>query len=283
MSQFVAHPEAFTVSRPRDFSHLSQDGDASLWQSIHNGEFKLYYQPIVHLLTGAVHGLEVLLRWNHPVQGLLAPTEFLPVMEQTGSLLRLDRWVLRSACQQLRQWQMQGVVNSDFFISVNFSASQFEQPDLLPYFKVVLDETQLLPRSLKVEITESKMMQNLPVVVKNLQALQQLQVQISLDDFGTGYSSLSYLHQLPIDTLKLDSSFLSHLQDTPIKLKLLTAIVQMSQTLGLPLVAEGIETKGQLAQLKLLGCEFGQGYWFQVPREAEVITDYLTYCGHRLP
>lgn len=275
MSHFIACPAQSTVAYPC-VSGSQSDWEMSLWRSIHNGEFKLYYQPIVHLLTGTIHGVEVLLRWDHPGRGLLAPAAFIPLMEKNGVLLQFDRWVLRSACQQLKQWQTQGTVNSNFFLSVNLSAAQFEQPDLLPCLESILQETQLSPPSLKLEITESSMMQNLAVVVQNLQALRQLQVQISLDDFGTGYSSLSYLHQLPIDFLKLDGSFLAHLQETPIKLKLLTAIVQMSQILGFPLVAEGIETKGQLAQLKLLGCEFGQGYWFQAPGEAEAITHYLS-------
>ncbi|MBD3884650.1 EAL domain-containing protein [Phormidium tenue FACHB-886] len=250
--------------------------ETDLRKSVQNKELALYYQPIVELATGAVVGAEALIRWHHPTYGLIPPDQFIPIAEETGFILKLGRWVLIEACCQLRRWQQQQIVNSSFSISVNISACQFAQPDFVQQIDEILAKTQVDSQCLKLEITETVIMQNLVSSAKVFHSLHQRSIQLSIDDFGTGYSSLSYLHSFPIDNLKIDRSFVQSLHKKGNALGLVTAIVQIAETLGMFLIAEGIETNEQLAQLKLLGCHFGQGYLFSKPLLLEEMSNFLS-------
>jgi diguanylate cyclase (GGDEF)-like protein/PAS domain S-box-containing protein len=239
--------------------------ETDLQQAIERQEFQVYYQPIVLLETGKITGFEGLVRWKHPLRGFIAPDQFISVAEETGLILPLGQWVLREACHQMRAWQIQFPRNKPLTISVNVSAKQLMQPNLTGQVAQILHETNLDARSLKLELTESVLMENTESVTAVMQQLKVLGVSLSLDDFGTGYSSLSYLHRFPIDTLKIDRSFVNKMTCGDKNLEIIRAIIMLSQALGMDVVAEGIETADQLAQLSQLQCKYGQGYFFFKP------------------
>jgi EAL domain-containing protein (putative c-di-GMP-specific phosphodiesterase class I) len=191
--------------------------------------------------------------------------DFIPVAEDTGQILPIGQWALQEACRQMRRWQRRFPSDPPLFISVNLSSKQFTQPDMIEQVKDILDETKLDPRSLKLEITESVVMENIDTATEMLKQLRALGVQLSIDDFGTGYSSLSYLHRFPIDTLKVDRSFVMRMVDNNENIEIVRTILMLAQNLGMDVVAEGVETKEQLALLRKLGCENGQGYFFSRP------------------
>jgi len=255
--------------------------ETDLRQSIQRKELALYYQPIVELETGTIVGVEALIRWHHPAQGLIPPDRFIAIAEETGFILKLGHWALQEACTHLRHWQDQGVVSSSFSVSVNVSACQFAQPDFVKQLDVILAETQIAPQCLKLEITETVIMQDIPLVADNISNLQQRSIQLSIDDFGTGYSSLSYLHSFSVENLKIDRSFISRLHKKKNNFGLVTAIVQIGKAMKMNLIAEGIETSEQLAHLKLLGCQFGQGYLFSKPLPSEEMVDLLSASTHK--
>ncbi|MBK4732590.1 EAL domain-containing protein [Oxynema sp. CENA135] len=250
--------------------------EADLRHAIERNEFQLYYQPIVSLTTGKIVGFEALLRWPHPTRGLVSPVEFIPIAEETGSIVALDRWVLREACQQLSQWQTEGLIDEKIAVSVNFSARQFSQPDLIEYIDRILTETQLNPRCLKLEITESAIMENTESAAAILRQLRDRHIHLSIDDFGTGYSSLSYLHHFPVDTIKVDKSFVQRLDGSTHNLGLIPAIISIAQTMGMSVIAEGIETVEQLTQLRALKCNYSQGFLFSQPLKAQEAIALLT-------
>lgn len=250
--------------------------ETDLRKAILNDEFIVHYQPIVDLATETVIGVEALLRWQHPHLGMIPPDQFIPIAEETGLILKLGRWVLEAACQQLYEWQQHHLVNSTFSMSVNVSAHQFAQADYVQQIDDVLAKTQLAPQCLKLEMTETVIMQNNMLAATVIQQLHDRQVQLSIDDFGTGYSSLNYLHAFPLDYLKIDRSFIQRLRQGKNSLGLVTAIVQIAKTMGMNLVAEGIETEEQLTQLRQLGCHLGQGYLFSKPLPADEIPALLT-------
>ena len=247
--------------------------ETDLRKAIQHNEFVLHYQPIVELETETIVGVEALIRWHHPTKGLISPDQFVPIAEETGFILKLGRWALKEACHQLCYWQRQQIVNSSFSISVNVSAYQFAQPDFIKQIDEILEETQLDPQCLKLEVTETVIIQNLASAADVICRLHERLIQLSIDDFGTGYSSLSYLHSFPVDNLKIDQSFIHRLHQEKTNLGLLTAIVQIAKTMEMDLIAEGIETSEQLIQLKLLGCQFGQGYLFSKPVPPEEIAN----------
>jgi diguanylate cyclase (GGDEF)-like protein/PAS domain S-box-containing protein len=232
----------------------------------------LQYQPIVSLKTNRVMGFEALIRWNHPQRGLVSPAEFIPLAEETGLIVPIGYWVLRQACQQLYNWQQSIALTWPLFVSVNLSSRQFAQPDLVEQVSLILQETNLHPRYLKLEITESVVMQNAEVATTMLQQLKKLGIQLAIDDFGTGYSSLSYLHRFPIDTLKIDRSFINRIDIDGENLEIVRTIVTLAWNLGMDVIAEGVETAKQLAQLKALKCEYAQGYFFARPMVYEDAT-----------
>ncbi|MBE9178053.1 EAL domain-containing protein [Oculatella sp. LEGE 06141] len=234
-------------------------------------EFLLHYQPIVALKSRHIIGFEALLRWQHPQRGMISPAEFVPISEETGLIVPLGTWVLREACRQMRYWQTQFTTIPPLTISVNLSGKQFT-PQLISQVNHILNETGLDPSSLKLEITESVLMENADAAVTMLSQLKAIGIQLAVDDFGTGYSSLSHLHRFPIDTLKIDRSFISKIDRDGEQLAIVRTIMTLAWNLGMEVVAEGVETPKQLAQLRALQCEYGQGYLFSKPiASSEVI------------
>ncbi|MEM1308222.1 MAG: EAL domain-containing protein [Cyanobacteria bacterium P01_H01_bin.153] len=239
--------------------------EMSLRRAIKNSEFYLVYQPIFLVRTQAVIGVESLLRWHHPTQGVISPTQFIPLAEKTGLIIPLGWWVLEESCRQLKEWQTTIPGAENLFISVNMSSRQFAQRELLEGIQQILAKTGLSPRFLKIELTESVLIDNSDSIIGILDGIRKMGIKLSIDDFGTGYSSLSYLHQFPVDTLKIDRSFLENADSDFEKLEILQSVVRLAWNLGLEVVAEGIETQRHLAQVKALRCESGQGYLFSKP------------------
>ncbi|MCA1593901.1 MAG: EAL domain-containing protein [Acidobacteria bacterium] len=248
--------------------------ETDLRKALDRREFFVLYQPIVSLDNFRLCGFEALVRWQHPERGLISPMDFIPVAEDTGQIIAIGEWTLSEACRQMQRWHRQFPSDSPLFMSVNLSSKQFNQPNLIEQVSVILQKTRLDPRCLKLEITESAVMENIDKTTEMLRQLRELGVQLSIDDFGTGYSSLSYLHRFPIDTLKIDRSFVTRMVDNSENIEIVRTIVMLAQVLGMDVVAEGVETKEQLALLRKLGCENGQGYYFSRPTsvtEAEKI------------
>lgn len=243
--------------------------ETDLRRALNQDELVVFYQPIVSLPTARITGFEALIRWQHPQRGLVPPGEFIPIAEETGLIAPIGYWVLEAACQQLHQWQQQRLTDRPLTMSVNLSARQFAQPDLIEQIDRILDKTQISPELLKLEITESAIMDNSASAAIVLQKLRQRQIQICIDDFGTGYSSLSYLHSFPVDILKIDKSFVSPTGGQSSTPGLLPIMMTIAQTMGMHVVAEGIETQQQLDHLKDLNCDFGQGFLFAKPLEAD--------------
>jgi diguanylate cyclase (GGDEF)-like protein/PAS domain S-box-containing protein len=233
------------------------------------GEFFVQYQPIVSLDDFGVRGFEALVRWRHPERGVISPMDFIPIAEESGQIVVIGQLALQEACGQMQRWQERFPSDPPLFISVNLSSRQFTQPGLIGQVKNILAETGLDPKTLKLEITESVVMENIDTATEMLQQLRGLGVQLSIDDFGTGYSSLSYLHRFPIDTLKVDRSFVMSMADNNENIEIVRTILLLAQNLGMDVVAEGVETREQLALLRKLGCEYGQGYLFSRPADVD--------------
>ncbi len=257
--------------------------ETDLRRALEKEEFQLYYQPIVSLENGELAGFEALVRWQHPERGMISPAEFIGMAEENGFILPLGQWVLEQACRQLVQWQWQSPANRTLFMSVNLSARQMAQTKLVDQIKQVLDDTNLDPQYLKLEITESAVMENAEMAVTVLKQLKALGVQLSVDDFGTGYSSLSYLHRFPLDTLKIDRSFVSRIGEADENGEIVRTIVTLAENLGMHVVAEGIETLRQLSELRNLNCRYGQGYLFARPLSTAVATEWCSRTPHVLP
>jgi diguanylate cyclase (GGDEF)-like protein len=249
-----------------------------LRHALDHQEFQLYYQPIISLKTGKIAGFEALIRWPSAKQGFISPGQFIPIAEETGIIVPLGQWILQSACEQIRQWHRTYPQNPPLIMSVNLSSRQFSQPDLVPQVKKILQEAEIDCQSLKLEITESMMMNNVEEAIELLQQLKDLGLRLSIDDFGTGYSNLSYLHRFPVDTLKVDQSFVRRLhegEDSDRYLQIVRTVVSLGHNLQLDVIAEGIETEAQMNTLKELGCEYGQGYYFAKPVPQEAATELL--------
>jgi diguanylate cyclase (GGDEF)-like protein/PAS domain S-box-containing protein len=242
--------------------------ETDLRRALQREEFRLYYQPVVALESGRIIGFEALARWQHPERGLVPPVEFIAVAEETGLIIPIGRWILNEGCRQMRTWQAHFSSTPPLAISINLSSKQFSQPDLIEQIKHTLEETGLDARSLKLEITESVVMENAAATTVMLSQLRDLGVQLYIDDFGTGCSSLSYLHHFPVDMLKIDRSFVSRMSAADEGLEIARTIVALAHNLHIEVMAEGVETTEQLAQLKALDCEYGQGYLFSEPVEA---------------
>jgi EAL domain-containing protein (putative c-di-GMP-specific phosphodiesterase class I) len=239
--------------------------ESDLRRALEKDELCVYYQPIVSLSSGELHGFEALVRWRHPERGIVSPSDFIPLAEETGLILPIGLRVLRDACLQLRKWQQSSLSNRDLIMSVNLSGKQLEQPDLIQRIEEVLDESQINPWHLKLEITETVVMENPELAAVTLAKLRSLGVRLSIDDFGTGYSSLSYLNRFPVDTLKIDRSFVTTMNAADENLQIVKTIVTLAGNLGMQVVAEGVETEEQLQQLRSLKCQYGQGYLFSTP------------------
>jgi diguanylate cyclase (GGDEF)-like protein len=254
------------------FNRLILEND--LQRALEKQEFILYYQPIIDLQTQKLTGFEALIRWQHPERAMVSPAEFIPCMETTGLIVPVGMMVFKQACQQLWAWQQQGW--TELTMSVNLSVRQFSSATLLADIDQILLETAANPAKLKLEITESAIMENAEAAIAITKELRSRQIQISIDDFGTGYSSLGYLHRFPIDNLKIDRSFVIQIQSENRNYHVVDTIIALSNQLGLSVIAEGIETKEQLEWLQKIGCQYGQGYLFNKPLPAsEVERIYL--------
>ena len=242
--------------------------ETDLRRAIENDELHVYYQPIVSVANGQLHGFEALVRWHHPERGVVSPTDFISLAEETGLILPLGLNVIREACRQLRVWQQRSFSDRDLIISVNLSAKQLMEPDLVQRIAEVLHESQLKPWHLKLEVTESVVMENPEIAAVTLAKLRALGVLLSIDDFGTGYSSLSYLNRFPLDILKIDRSFISTMNQSDENLQIVKTIVTLAGNLGMEVIAEGVETEEQLNQLRLLKCQYAQGFLFSEPMNA---------------
>ncbi len=251
------------------------DLENELRRAIEQDELTVHYQPRVCLETGAVFGFEALVRWEHPGHGLMPPIDFIPLAEETGLIVHVGRWVLREACRQTREWQKLRPSCRDLSVSVNLSPKQFHQPDLIEDLTQILRDTELDPCHLELEITESAVAQEPGIAKRTLQKLKDLGVRIAVDDFGTGYSSLSRLKYLPIDTLKIDRSFVSTLGEDAEDEVLISAMLSLGTGLSLEVVAEGVETPLQAAHLRNLGCTRAQGYLFSRPLTSEATRTLL--------
>jgi diguanylate cyclase (GGDEF)-like protein/PAS domain S-box-containing protein len=248
-----------------------------LREALEQDQFILHYQPLMQLTNRQLVGFEALIRWEHPALGLIAPKDFIPLAEATGLITPIGWWVLRSACEQMVQWQKNSLTKTakSIFISVNITGKQFSQPYAGDIIAQILTETGLNPRCLKLEITESEIIENIAQVLPTVERLQSLGVQLSMDDFGTGYSSLSYLHCLPVDTLKIDRSFIRGMESDRHQLELVKTIIKLAEVFELDLVAEGIETETQCEELIKLQCKYGQGYLFSPPVTSAIASTLL--------
>ncbi len=254
-----------TVMHTRAVALLKLEND--LRRAIERQEFRVFYQPIISLHTDQIAGFEALVRWEHPERGFVSPDEFIPLSEETGLIMEIGHWVLYEACRQMRQWQSS--LQRPLMLSVNLSGKQFIQPNLIGQIKKILEETDFDPRWLRLEITESVVMENAEAATSMLHQLRDLGAHLSIDDFGTGYSSLSYLHRFPVTTLKIDRSFIGRMGEGDENSEIVRTIMTLANNLGMEVVAEGVETEEQLAQLRALKCEYGQGYLFSRPVNAE--------------
>jgi diguanylate cyclase (GGDEF)-like protein len=239
--------------------------ESDLRRALENGELRVHYQPIMSVRSDELYGFEALVRWLHPERGLVPPSEFISLAEETGLIIPLGLTVLRESCGQLHEWQQRSLSNRDLVMSVNLSGRQLTQPDLIERIQEVLRESHINPSHLKLEITESVVMENPELAAATLAKLRGLGVRLSIDDFGTGYSSLSYLNRFPVDTLKIDRSFISRMNQADENLQIVRTIVTLAGNLGMQVIAEGVETEDQLNQLKLLKCQYAQGYLFSKP------------------
>ncbi|MEG4319232.1 MULTISPECIES: EAL domain-containing protein [unclassified Microcoleus] len=247
--------------------------ETDLRMALKRREFLLHYQPFVCLVSGKIIGFEALVRWQHPQRGLISPVKFIPVAEETGAIIPLGEWVLEEACRQLRLWEGMFDFDRPLIISVNLSGKQFAQPDLVDRLKAILAATGLSAESLKLEITESVVMDDVESAIGVLKQMKALNVKLGIDDFGTGYSSLSYLSRFPTDTLKVDKSFVGLMElGEGENVAIVRTIVTLAHALGMDVIAEGVETAAQLARLRAIGCEYGQGYFFAKPLPSEDAT-----------
>jgi diguanylate cyclase (GGDEF)-like protein len=233
--------------------------------AIERNEFELYYQPIVGLENSSLVGFEALVRWNHPQRGLVPPNEFIPISESTGLIIPMTIQILHSACSQLVKWQERSGNATPLSVAVNLSGKHFGHPNLVEQINAIIAETGIAPSSLKLELTEGAVMENAETAILMLRQIKETGVQISIDDFGTGYSSLSYLHRFPIDLLKVDRSFVSAMEENTENGEIVRTVIALAKALNLKVVAEGIESVHQFHQLRILGCEYGQGYLFSKP------------------
>jgi EAL domain-containing protein (putative c-di-GMP-specific phosphodiesterase class I) len=247
--------------------------ESGIRRALHEHEFVLHYQPKIDLRSGTVVGAEALIRWQKPGHGWIYPAQFIPVAEDTGLIVPLSKWVLGEACRQTRAWQTAGL--PPIRMSVNMSPIDFRQRDFVAGVERVLEQTGLAPDWLEIEITEGVLMQNVETTMVALNRLKALGTRLAIDDFGTGYSSLSYLRRFPIDVLKIDQSFIRGLCNDSNDAALVSAIISLGRSLGLNVIAEGIETAEQLAFLKAHDCEEGQGYFFSKALPADDFAHWL--------
>jgi len=252
-----------------------QQLETDLRYAIVCNELEVFYQPIVDLEKLTLHGFEALVRWNHPQKGFILPNDFIPVSEDTGLVIPMTLQILRDACTQVVKWQRSNKIHKNLSVSVNLSGKHFGDPSLVPQIIKIIKETHIKPGRLKLEITESAAMDDAENTIETLHKIKGTGAKISLDDFGTGYSSLSYLQRFPVDTLKIDRSFVSSMDEATENDEIVRMIMALAKSLGLKVIAEGIENVQQLTNLRRLGCEYGQGYLFSPPVPVGVVDEMI--------
>ncbi|BAY17703.1 hypothetical protein NIES21_35450 [Anabaenopsis circularis NIES-21] len=248
--------------------------------ALERGEMVVYYQPLIDLRSRQITAVEALVRWQHPTRGLISPAKFIPIAEDNGLIISIGEWVLRTACEQNRTWQLAGM--APIRMSVNLSARQFEKPNLVEIVKQILQETELSALYLELEVTESFLMGDVQRSITTLKQLRELGLWLALDDFGTGYSSLNYLNRFPVNMLKIDQSFVQNVTSNSDSAAVTDAIIALAKSLQLKITAEGVETQEQLEYLEQRGCHEGQGYYFGIPAPAEKITELLKLNSQQL-
>jgi diguanylate cyclase (GGDEF)-like protein len=256
--------------------------EAGLRVALERNELSLHYQPKINLGTGAIVGVEALLRWKHPERGFIPPAQFIPIAEDTGLILPIGQWVLREACRQSREWLDAGF--APIPMAVNISAVEFRSMDFVESVRAALNESKLDPRFLELELTETVLMKHAASTVSMLKALKVIGVQLTVDDFGTGYSSLSYLRQFPVDSLKVDQSFVHEISSQRDDAAIVSAVISMGNSLKKRVIAEGVETREQMDFLTAEGCEEAQGYYFNRPMAANQFVKLLeASISHMIP
>lgn len=255
--------------RMHDQANMRLQLETELRSAIKKDELTVHYQPIIELASNRIVGFEALIRWIHPTRGLVSPFNFIPIAEESGLIIPIGEWILRESCRQTRQWQLQNPLHKNLSVSVNLSCKQFQQSDLLEKVEEILKETDLQAECLRLEITESHLMQKYDNAFETVNQLRNLGVKISIDDFGTGYSNLSYLHQMPVNYLKIDRSFINRMEENNENYEIVRTILALAKNLGFAVIAEGIETATQAQQLKMFNCKYGQGYFFSKPVTSE--------------
>jgi diguanylate cyclase (GGDEF)-like protein len=271
---------AYLIYSP-DMNHVNIERmgiETQLRMAQESGELILFYQPQMQLSTGNLSGVEALLRWNHPHLGMVSPASFIPIAEETGLIVSIGEWVLREACRQHLDWIQQGL--PAIRMAVNISAVQFQQPAFTSLLKSIIQESGIDPQYLELELTESVVMNHAEHAVQTLTDLRALGVKLAVDDFGTGYSSLSYLRKFPIDRIKIDQSFIRHIESTPANKAIVRAIIALGESLGLETVAEGVETDAELACVTSHRCQEAQGYHFAKPMAASDLTVWHSQYLH---
>lgn len=246
--------------------------EAAMRRGLENDEFQVYYQPKYGLAEGRIVGMEALVRWRHPERGMVSPVQFIPLAEESGLIVELGEWILRESCRQLRQWQAEG---HDLTVAVNLSARQFKQPNLMIVLEDILKGAGLAPSKLELEVTESAMMADVDKAIATLQHMRDLGLGVAMDDFGTGYSSLSYLKRFPISKLKIDQSFVREMHNNPADVAIVDAVLTLSRSLGIKVVAEGVEDARHVEMLRARGCDEYQGYYFSRPLSADQFSLFL--------
>jgi EAL domain-containing protein (putative c-di-GMP-specific phosphodiesterase class I) len=282
---------AFAAQGPRRVRTPSRDvRSAQAWPRLEDlrgaldkRQFVLHYQPEVDLSTRKIVGLEALIRWDHPVRGLIPPMDFIPLAEESGLILPIGDWGLSEACAQIQRWCREDAGNNSLRVLVNLSARQFSRHGLADHVEALLLQFGLSSRQLGLEMTESSLIPNMRIALEVLGSLRRLGVSLLMDDFGTGYSSLSHLHSCPFDVLKIDRSFVGRMTDGEQPLQIVRTIIELARVLGMDVIAEGIETCEQYRLLRLLGCRFGQGYYFARPLDTGAVSELLRLPGRIMP
>jgi EAL domain-containing protein (putative c-di-GMP-specific phosphodiesterase class I) len=254
-----------------------------LRRAVEERALEMHYQPILSLRSGRIAAVEALVRWRHPERGSVSPAEFIGIAEATGLIHEIGRLTLTESCRQMARWKKQFADAAPRVVCVNISSRQFVRADLIPEIEAILEETGLAPSSLKLEITESAFINDIAAAQATLERGQSLGIEWSLDDFGTGYSSLSHLHRLQVDTVKVDRSFVSRLEHDAPGFEMVQAIVTLAHNLGMDVVAEGVESAEQAAQLRVLGCEYAQGFYFSKAVEAAHASCFIAAPPWREP
>jgi diguanylate cyclase (GGDEF)-like protein len=249
--------------------------ESELRRAINQEEFVLHYQPILSLSTGKINGYEALIRWSHPEHGLIPPNEFIPLAEETGLIIPIGYWVIQEACRQMAEWQTTYPRYPRLVISVNLSGLQLKDRGLCKRIRHTLEETPLEPEYLALEITESSIIDDFKTVTETLMELKEMGVRLHMDDFGAGYSSLNVLYNLPIDTIKIDGSFVQNMETEQKTVEIVKTIIRLGQNMGKDVIAEGIESVKTLSILRELGSSYGQGYLFSKPKEPHAFAEEL--------